>query len=880
MFRKKSLNRAVNSIIAASLSAGMAGSVGAAQLEEVIVTATKTEASTQDIPVAVSALTSESLEQLGVSNFEDYLVQLPGVTAGGGNGPGQSTVYIRGVASTTPNLTVAGVSGLVPNVALYLDEQPMAQPGRNLDVFITDIARVEVLAGPQGTLYGSSSQAGTVRLITNKPDLSAAYGKVKAGFATISDGGDSNNVEFMMNAPVSDNVAVRGVFYRDKKGGYVDGVAGTLTTEPSARFRSAGTMRSNGVPVESFRGGTQAGADLSGVTFATANAIVEEDQNEVEYTGGRISTLIEFNDDWSLQAGVIEQQVESDGTFYSDPNLGDYEIRRYQDEFIEDEFSNFNLTLEGRIGALEVLYTGAYTDRDLEQKVDYSDYLYVGDYLPYYICDYSVTYPGSGTPSGNCGRPNLFVHATSTSELTTHEIRINTPSDASIRATVGAFASDFEFTELNDFTYPDSVLAIGWAGVAGFGSNTVFPTPGYRTSDAPFPDDVIFRNDIMRTDEQLGIFGEVTFDVSDTISVTVGARYYDYEVDFMGSANAAFYNFGGLGSTDYQAFGTDINDLYDGDGCLTWNNDTFNVHETHPTYCAGGEPPVVGVNGIDEDADVYRITNSLTAPDVSEDSGVIGKLTVSFTPDSDSLYYLTWSEGFRTGLLNRPGGAYQAANNYTVPFEVESDEVINIEFGWKLDMMDGALRFNGSAYMIDIEKLQTTIFDTSIVNLFFSDNAADAEVKGIEGDLTYAASDNLTLHAAFSFLDSEVTDVLTPTGDVVNGSSLAYAPEFQGNLSARYVWDLDSGLTAHFMPSVAMSDSQKTDIIQPNSVELDSWTLVNVTAGVTNGTWIVEAFVDNLTDEMAAMSGSYVYDRERIAYTRPRTMGVRFTYDF
>ena len=140
--------------------------------------------------------------------------------------------------------------------------------------------------------------------------------------------------------------------------------------DDSARWQPAGTMRSNGVPVESFRGGFQAGADLSGVTFQEASAIVEEDQNEVEYTGGRISALIEFNDDWSLQAGVIEQQVESDGTFYSDPNLGDYEIRRYQDEFIEDEFSNFSLTLEGRIGALEVLYAGAYTDRDLEQKVD------------------------------------------------------------------------------------------------------------------------------------------------------------------------------------------------------------------------------------------------------------------------------------------------------------------------------------------------------------------------------------------------------------------------------------------------------------------------------------------------------------------------------
>ena len=108
-----------------------------AQLEEVVVTATKQEASLQDVAVAVSALTEESLNQRGVSNFADYLIELPNVSAGGA-GPGQSTMYIRGVASTTPNLTTSGVAGLSPNVALYLDEQPMAQPGRNLDIYITD----------------------------------------------------------------------------------------------------------------------------------------------------------------------------------------------------------------------------------------------------------------------------------------------------------------------------------------------------------------------------------------------------------------------------------------------------------------------------------------------------------------------------------------------------------------------------------------------------------------------------------------------------------------------------------------------------------------------------------------------------------------------
>ena len=159
-------------------------------IEEVTVTATKVEESLQDVPIAVTALTGEALNELGITNFSDYVMQLPSVTAGG-SGPGQNTIYIRGVASTTPNLTTAGVAGLAPNVAFYLDEQPLAQPGRNLDVYAADLQRIEVLSGPQGTLFGGSSQAGNVRLITNKPDLSGTYGSIRVGAATISDGDTS-----------------------------------------------------------------------------------------------------------------------------------------------------------------------------------------------------------------------------------------------------------------------------------------------------------------------------------------------------------------------------------------------------------------------------------------------------------------------------------------------------------------------------------------------------------------------------------------------------------------------------------------------------------------------------------------------------------------
>lgn len=845
---------AMTSLFGFSAMAQDADETEARRLKPVTVTATKRSESAQSIPVAVNALGEQELESLGVKNFTDYLIQLPGVTAGG-SGPGQNTIYIRGLASTTPNLTTAGVAGLAPNVAFYLDEQPLAQPGRNLDVYAADLERVEVLSGPQGTLFGASSQAGTVRLITNKPDFSGFDASLKASTSFTEGGEMSNSVEAMLNVPVSDKFALRGVIYTDNQGGYIDNVGGTRSTAESARFRSAGTVRSNGTVVSSNREGFQAGSDLSGVNFISANNanIAENDINDTVYAGFRLSGQYDFNSDWSLLVTHAQQQLDSEGVFFADPDLDDYDVERFSEDDMEDSFHNTSWTLEGRLGMLEAVYTGAYTERTTDQTVDYSDYLFVGQYLPYYICDGSVTYPGAAGPVGTCQAPNLFVNSSTETKVQTHELRFNTPRENRFRATFGAFYSDLELAELNDFVYPGSEFAVGFDGVTtGFAPN--FPltntsvtgstgnaAPGYFSDPGPFPTGVIFRNDVLRTDEQLGVFGEATFDLTEQFAVTVGARWYDIEVDLEGSANSSFFNLGS--ATDAQAFGTNISAQ-------------------------------------------FAPNNTVGAPDKAATDGMIYKLTGTWTPNSDMLFYATYSEGFRPGLLNRPGGA-AGPNNYTVPFAVDTDDVQNYELGWKTELFDNSLRFNGSAFFVEVEGLQTTIFDPSIVNLFFSDNAANAEISGIEGDFTWApySVDGLTIAGAFSLLDTEVTDVLTPTNDVVAGSDLAFAPAWQGNLRARYEWDLDkqidgSPLTAHIMPQLVFSDDSVSDIIEINKADIDGYVTLGGTLGVTADQWSAEVFATNLTNEYAELSNNFVFDRERVTPLRPRTIGVRVGYDF
>ena len=807
MFKK---NAMYGAILAASTV-----NLAHAQLEEVIVTATKQSASTQDIPIAITALGEESLEQLGIKDFSDYLIHLPGVTSGGG-GPGVNTIYIRGVASTTPNTTTSGVAGLSPNVAFYLDEQPLTQPGRNLDVYAADLNRVEVLKGPQGTLFGASSQAGTVRLITNKPDPSGFAANVKGGTAYTEEGDPSYNLEGMINVPISDNIALRAVAYGDRQGGYIDNVAGSLTARESARFQP---------------GGFQGSDDLSDVEFLqTENSkLTEDDFNEATYKGLRVSGLWDINDDWSLLLGVATQNIDTDGVFFQDPELDELEISRYEKDRLDDDFDNYNWTLSGRLGELDLLYTGAYTEREADSRVDYTDYLFVGQYIPYYICDASVSYP-TGAPTGTCQPPNLFVKSSVETEVQTHEFRISTDQSRRIRAIAGGFYSDMEIREDNQFTYPGSTAVVAFDGESiGFGPN-FSAQPSSAADKGQWDPGVIFRNDVKRTDEQKGVFGELYFDITDEFSATVGARWYDIEVDLLGSAAGSF---GNLGATEDNNPGNNLDQIFSGE------NDT------------------------------------------AQTDGVIGKVSLTWTPTQDQLYYVTWSEGYRPGFLNRPGGRVSQDGSYTVPFAFDTDEVTNYELGWKLDLLDGSLRFNGDIFFVEIDDLQIGIFDTSITNLFFSDNAADAEVTGLEGDVTWAPGSvpGLMMSGGFSILDTEITDSFV-SRFVNEGDDLAFAPELQATVNARYEWDVLSGKLAHVMSYVSYSDEVNTDIVADNSVTLDSWYLWGASAGISTDMWTAELYAENLTDERAEVSGNAIFNRARVTVARPRTMGLRFSYNF
>lgn len=837
----------------ALFSAILIASTTQAQIEEIIVTATKQASSTQDIAVAVSALDEKSLERLGITDFSDYLIQMPGVSAGG-VGPGQNTIYIRGVASTTPNLTSSGVAGLAPNVALYLDEQPLSQPGRNLDVYAADLSRVEVLKGPQGTLFGASSQAGTVRLITNKPDRSGVFGKVKLGAADTRSGSPSANIEAMFNAPIGDRLAVRGVAYIDRQGGYIDNVAGTIDASESARFQA---------------GGFQAGTTLNNVTLVEADnsSLVEKNFNDSSYRGARLSGLLDINDDWSLLVGLSQQTIEADGVFYQDPELEDLQIQRYEEDTTTDKFINANWTLEGRLAALDAIYTGAFTDREVDQRVDYTDYLFVGQYIPYYICSNDVlSYDATPPASGTCQAPNLFVDSNVDSKFQTHEIRFSTDQSSSFKATFGAFYSDLELEERNSFVYPGSTAF-------GFAPNFPFTT-GHVSDPGPFAEGTIFRNDILRTDEQLGIFGELTIDFSDQFAATFGARWYDIEVDLEGSANGSFCNKGQ--ATDANAFGADISDLFNADGEFTFvGSCDVNLRNTFTDATAiAGNPDFDALSAGQQST----VLSALSAPDTAQTDGVIGKFSFSWTPNENQLYYFTWSEGFRPGFLNRPGGAGNAS--YTVPFTFDTDDVINYELGWKLDMLAGSLRFNGDIFFVDVKDLQVGIFDPSISNLFFADNAADAEIKGIEGEFIYQpySAPGLSFSGGFSVLDTEITDSFV-TSFVQEGDELAFAPELQFNLQARYEWDISNGNTIHVMPHVSYSDGVSTDIVVPNRTQLDSWLISGVTTGMSNDTWSAEFYIDNVTDERAEISGNAIFNRDRITVVRPRTAGIRVSFD-
>ena len=212
------------SAILAGVSPALAQDQANDQLGELIVTATKREENLQNVPLSIQAIGGEKLDDLNITDFDDYVKFLPSVQFTS-FGPGFSVAYFRGVASGEN----ANHSGPQPTVGMYLDEQPITTIQGAVDIHLYDVARVEALAGPQGTLYGASSMAGTIRIITNKPDPGGFDAGYNLEVNTVENGNEGYIAEGFVNLPISDKAAVRLVGWYEDDSGYINNVRATRT---------------------------------------------------------------------------------------------------------------------------------------------------------------------------------------------------------------------------------------------------------------------------------------------------------------------------------------------------------------------------------------------------------------------------------------------------------------------------------------------------------------------------------------------------------------------------------------------------------------------------------------------------------------------------
>lgn len=877
-----------------ALSAGaLSTSVNAQQIEEITVTATKRSESMQDIPLAVQAMGAEALEEQNIQSFSDYVQYLPSVNAGG-RGPGQNEIYIRGAAVDAINITVAESQGSAPNVALYLDEQPITSGGRNLDVYVTDMERIEVLPGPQGTLYGASSMAGTVRLITNKPNLNEFQASFNGSWSTTAHGEDSNSVEAMINLPIiEDKFAIRAALYNDRQGGYIDNVAGTFVADPALNPTFPGDTVTYGAGTV-LANGTVVGA--GGLTVpvikevADNSGLVEDDFNDASYAGIRLGGKYIFNDEWDLLVQHTQQTLKTEGVFDYDPAKGDLNVSRFTEDSLQDEFAQTAWTINGRLGDLDVVYTGAFLDREVDANLDYTGYTNIGGYIRAYQCEYLT--PGysnvaavTGTNNGynfdptiggdpgvvECGNPANAVRLKNEMTRSTHEFRVSSDFESALNFTAGVFYEDFEIKHVGDFNYLGPFEA-GFAPL-DITTNSSFDDAATNAFRGPAPE-TQFRNDNLRTEEQIAIFGEVTFDISDQLSVSAGARYYDLEYDFQG----------------YGAFRYGTRPLFVDDADLT--------NDIRPNYTGGRD---------------YAVNLGSIAPIKTDDT--IFKFTASWTPNDDSLFYASWSEGFRPPGINRGAARYPfnpTANNtnnvgtncgtdvainanagngfpgYCLPYLFESDTLENMEFGWKTSLADGTVQFNGAVYRIDWENIQVSQFDSQNISIFtLVDNGGDAEITGIEMDVIWGVSDALTIFGAASINDTELVFVNPAFAFVVAdaGSPLPLTPEVQFSLRSRYEWVLESGYDAYWQVGAKYAGEALNSLVdtvtEPNKFQ-DSYYLIDGAAGFSSAEdgWGVELFVKNMMDERAQLHINRQDFFERTTTNRPRTIGLRFSYDF
>jgi len=785
-------------------------------LEEIIVTATKREESMQSIPISIQAIGTEKLEQLNVSQFDDYVKYLPSVSFQSA-GPGFAQVYFRGVASGGDG----NHSGSSPSVGIYLDEQPITTIQGALDVHMYDIARVEALAGPQGTLYGASSQAGTIRIITNKPEI----GKFSAGYgvegSVVSHGDVGYLLEGFVNLPINDQMAVRLVGWHRHDPGYIDNVKG------GRKFPSqyCSDPEDSSTCVQLW-GGTDTNEDVA-----------KKNYNDADTTGLRAALKFDLNDNWTITPQLMAQTQKENGIYGYDPGIGKYEVLHMYPEWSDDQWVQAALTVEGKIGNWDLLYSGAYLTRDVDTRQDYADYAYWYD-----------VYAGYGQymydNDGNLINPSQFIHGKDRYKRVTNELRLASPGDLPVKGVVGLFAQRSQHGIQQRYMVQDlteDFWVTGWP-------------------------DTLWLTEQLRVDKDMAAFGEITWDISDHWSVTGGIREFKTDNSLKG-----FFGFG-------RGFSSKT-----GEAACTINT---------PNGAAGPD-----FTGAVDRAPCKNVDKS------TDETGNTLKANVTYKFDDTKLVYATYSEGFRPGGINRRA---------TLP-PYKADYLYNYEAGWKTTWANNTVRFNGAVFQEDWKDFQFSFLGAN--GLTEIKNAAQARIRGIEADLSWAVSDQFNLTTGASYLDSELTEnycgftddkgnpvtasncpsIDPDTGDTVfntpqakKGTQLPVTPKFKGNVTGRYEFPM-AGFNAYFQGAAVYVGKRRSDLRDfENSIvgDVGAYTLIDLSTGIGRDNWNLDLFINNAFDEDAtlyryaecaeAVCGAQTYN----VNSTPRTIALKFSQKF
>lgn len=666
-------------------------------IEEIVVTATKRAESLQDVDQSITAFGTDAIEKMSFKNMEDYLKALPSATLTS-SVPGRNSLQMRGISTGAYEYRTES------QVAMYLDEQPITSISQMPEVRMVDIARIENLPGPQGTLFGASSQSGTMRIITNKPNMERTSGQANVTYGSTQGGDSSYDVSGHLNLPVNDELAFRFVGFTAHEGGYVDVVPMDTYIQPEPGF------------------GAGNNAD-----------VVDDNQNTYDVIGGRIHALWLINDDWTADASIIGQSSEARGAWESDPGLGDYKIAKFFDEWRDDNWWQVSATFTGDLGFAEFTSTTSYFERDSAYEWDNMAYFQEWSYVGWPVYDFNYA---SGGTVFNDQIQTRFAQ----------EFRLASQSDSKLQWMVGAFYDDTYDEWEYGFELPDGIFAqtnawyasnYSWYGACYYAANEFDVA-------CPLPEtDRTYYNNMKRTIRQSAVFGELSYDLTEKLTATVGMRWFQNDRDDY-NLNQQPYGKAPPGAY-YGTVGTDV------------------------------EPGLEQFQGKTDDT--------------------VGKISLKYALDDYRMVYATVSEGFRLGGTNNPRAV---AEGWITP-EFKPDKLTNYEMGLKSEWLDRRLTLNASAFLMEWDNIQINSRVGPTWREWWARgtwNGKTGESKGLEVNGTYYVTQNFVLEASMYIAESTYTaDTYSPVCPeseegcepyLYSGTSMPGAPDLKYWVAAEY----------------------------------------------------------------------------------------------